>query len=64
VVPYSIGVKREIGLAQAGKNKVDLCAALHRAAKKEKLKLATASDEKNLYVFRRKPKPTSPISSG
>jgi hypothetical protein len=44
----------KIDLAQIGRKKADLRAALHRAAKKEKMKLATVSDEGSLYVFRRK----------
>src|SRR5439155_23981345 len=47
----------KIDLAEVGRKKADLRAALHRAAKKEKLELSTVSDERNLYVFHRKPKP-------
>ena len=36
-----------------GSKKADLRSALHRAAKKEGLELATTSDYENLYVFRR-----------
>lgn len=43
----------KIDLSEAGCKKADLRSALHRAAKKNKLGLATASDEKHLYVFRR-----------
>jgi hypothetical protein len=46
----------KIDLAEAGKQKAVLRAALHRAAKKEKLELSTVSDERNLYVFHKKPK--------
>lgn len=42
----------KIDLAGFGKNKADLRAAIHRAAKKQRVQLATTSDEKNLYVFR------------
>jgi hypothetical protein len=43
----------KIDLAEAGKKKADLRAALHRAAKKKKMELLTSSDDKHLYVFRR-----------
>jgi hypothetical protein len=43
----------KIALAKAGKKKAALRGALHRAAKKEKMNLVMASDERNLYVFRR-----------
>lgn len=46
----------KIDLNKVGKKKADLRAALHRAAIKEKLDLATTSDDANLYVFRRKPR--------
>jgi len=46
----------KIDLNKVGKKKAELRAALHRAAGKEKLGLATASDDANLYVFRRKPR--------
>jgi hypothetical protein len=39
-----------------GPKKADLRSALHRAAKKEGLELATISDYENLYVFRRRVK--------
>ena len=42
----------KIDLAEVGKKKADLRAALHRAAKKKNLDLVTTSDEKHLYVFR------------
>jgi len=42
----------KIDLVKAGEKKADLRAALLRAAKKQKLSLATSSDEKHLYVFR------------
>jgi hypothetical protein len=45
----------KIDLAEIGKNKADLRAALHRVAKKQKVRLATTSDEKHLYVFRYSP---------
>lgn len=40
-----------IDLAEVGEKKADLRAALHRAAKKETIRLSTASDEKHLFVF-------------
>jgi hypothetical protein len=46
----------KIDLNKVEKKKAELRAALHRAASKEKLELATASDDANLYVFRRKPR--------
>ena len=47
----------KIDLTGAGRpKKADLRSALHRAAKKEGLELATASDHTSLYVFRRKVK--------
>ena len=42
----------KISLAEVGKKKADLRAALHRVARKEKIPLATTSDENHLYVFR------------
>ena len=42
----------KINLAEIGTNKADLRAAIHRAAKRQKVALATTSDEKHLYVFR------------
>jgi hypothetical protein len=47
----------KVNLVEAGKKKADLRSALHRAAKKNSVHLATTSDEKHLYVFRRVPKP-------
>lgn len=47
----------KIDLAQIGRKKADLRAALQRAAKKEQMELGTVSDEGSLYVFRRKTKP-------
>ena len=41
----------KIDLVELGKNKGDLRAALHRAAKKKNIDLVTTSDERNLYVF-------------
>lgn len=41
-----------IDLMEVGEKKAELRAALHRAAKRERVKLATTSDEKHLYVFR------------
>lgn len=41
-----------VDLAQVGQKKSHLRAALHRAAKKKKMALATTSDETHLYVFR------------
>jgi hypothetical protein len=46
----------KIDLAAAGYKKADLRSALHRAAKKNHADLVTASDEKHLYVFRRRSK--------
>ena len=46
----------KINLAEVGKNKADLRAAIHRAAKRQKVPLATTSDERHLYVFRSSPK--------
>jgi hypothetical protein len=51
----------KIDLASAGKKKADLRAALHRAAKKNKISLVTTSDAKYLYVFRLPCKSTSGI---
>jgi hypothetical protein len=45
----------KINLAEIGTNKADLRAAIHRAAKRQKIPLATTSDEKHLYVFRSSP---------
>jgi hypothetical protein len=42
----------KINLVEIGTNKADLRAAIHRAAKRQKVALATTSDEKHLYVFR------------
>jgi hypothetical protein len=42
----------KINLAEIGKNKAELRAAIHRAAKRQKVPLATTSDEKHLYIFR------------
>jgi hypothetical protein len=42
----------KIDLAEVGKKKADLRAALHRAVKKKNLNLVTTSDERHLYVFR------------
>jgi hypothetical protein len=50
----------KIDLVEAAEKKADLRSALHRAAKKRKLELATASNETHLYVFRR----PSPRKSG
>jgi hypothetical protein len=45
----------KIDLAEAGYKKADLRSALHRAAKKNNnVDLVTTSDEKHLYVFRRR----------
>jgi hypothetical protein len=41
-----------IDLMEVGEKKAELRAALHRAANRERVKLATTSDEKYLYVFR------------
>jgi hypothetical protein len=42
----------KINLVEAGKTKADLRSALHRAAKKNNVHLATTSDDRTLYVFR------------
>ena len=42
----------KISLAEVGEKKADLRAALHRVARKEKMHIATTSDENHLYVFR------------
>jgi hypothetical protein len=42
----------KIDLAEFGKKKADLRAAIHRAARKQNLEIATTSDDKYLYVFR------------
>lgn len=45
----------KINLAEIGKKKADLRAAIHRAAKRQKVALATTSDDRHLYVFRSSP---------
>jgi hypothetical protein len=45
-----------IDLVEVGEKRADLRAALHRAAKKAKVRLSTTSDEKHLYVFHPAPK--------
>ncbi|MFB3916490.1 MAG: hypothetical protein ACE14M_07165 [Terriglobales bacterium] len=47
----------KIALAEVGEKKADLRSALHRAARKKHMALATASDKEHLYVFRPQPKP-------
>jgi len=47
------GSALKINLVGNAEKKADLRSALHRAAKKRKLELATLSDETHLYVFRR-----------
>jgi hypothetical protein len=42
----------KIDLAEFEKKKADLRAAIHRAAKKQRVHIATTSDESYLYVFR------------
>ena len=42
----------KVDLAQLGEKKSHLRAALHRAAKKKKIGLASTSDETHLYIFR------------
>lgn len=42
----------KIDLAEVGQKRADLRAALHRAARKKNVDLATTSDERHLYVFR------------
>lgn len=46
----------KVDLADTGEKKTDLRSALHRAAKKGNINLATTSDEKHLYVFRNLPR--------
>jgi hypothetical protein len=62
IVSQALNDLRKLGEDQAlkidlriagGPKKADLRSALHRAAKKEGLELATTSDYENLYVFRR-----------
>ena len=43
-----------IPLGEIGEHKANLRSALHRAARNARVDLMTASDEKNLYVFRRR----------
>jgi hypothetical protein len=45
----------KINLAEIGKKKADLRAAIHRAAKRQSVALSTSSDDKHLYVFRSSP---------
>jgi hypothetical protein len=45
----------KVNLADTGEKKADLRSALHRAAKKNSISLATTSDEEHLYVFRNLP---------
>ncbi len=45
----------KIDLSETGEKKADLRSALHRAAKNNKMNLATTSDEKHLFVFRKLP---------
>jgi hypothetical protein len=45
----------KVNVSEIGETKADLRSALHRAAKKRKTNLATTSDEKHLYVFRKLP---------
>lgn len=50
----------KIDLVGTAEKKADLRSALHRAAKKRKVELATASNNTHLYVFLR----SSPRKSG
>jgi hypothetical protein len=52
----------KIDLSEFGAKKARLRAAIHRAAKKQKIQVATTSDEKSLYVFRSSLKNNSPQS--
>ncbi|MGA2391278.1 MAG: hypothetical protein ABSF97_20125 [Candidatus Sulfotelmatobacter sp.] len=45
----------KVALSETGEKKADLRSALHRAAKKSGMTLATTSDEKHLYVFQKFP---------
>jgi hypothetical protein len=49
----------KVNLFDSGEKKADLRSALHRAAKKSNVILATTSDEKHLYVFRKPALPRS-----
>jgi len=53
----------KIDLKATGQQKAPLRAALLRAARKVKIRLATSSDEKHLYVFR-SPLKSPPTNSG
>lgn len=44
----------KVPLAEVGEHKANLRSALHRAARNAPIDLMTASDDKHLYVFRRR----------
>jgi hypothetical protein len=46
----------KVNLSDSGEKKADLRSALHRAARKNNMTLATTSDEIHLYVFRKVPR--------
>ena len=49
----------KVEFLKAGVKKADLRAAVHRAAQKKDVPLATTSDDKYLYVFRHQPRNTA-----
>jgi hypothetical protein len=49
----------KINLSEIDEKKADLRSALHRAAKKYNMDLATTSDEQHLFVFRKMPRARS-----
>jgi hypothetical protein len=44
----------KVPLAEVGEHKANLRSALHRAARNARVDLMTASDDKHLYIFRRR----------
>ena len=46
----------KVNLTDSGEKKADLRSAIHRAAKKNNTPLATTSDDKHLFVFRKLPR--------
>jgi hypothetical protein len=49
----------KVEFLKVGVKKADLRAAVHRAAQKNNVSLATSSDDKYLYVFRHQPRSTA-----
>ena len=49
----------KVELLKVGVKKADLRAAVHRAAQKKNVPLATSSDDKCLYVFRQQTRKTA-----